>query len=133
MGNIIDEKSGRMNVGTYESIQTVKYRLRSSKKSAIHYFQRKDKLHSPIKTRICRGIRLAYSRYNEELQEAKKKREAELERLTLRKKAVTKQKAKRLVQRAEQQAFLKHTEKQERLRKLTVLAAKRAKAAKNRS
>jgi hypothetical protein len=129
MGDIIDERSCRMNVTTYEAIQTVKYKLHSSNKSAIEYFHRDDKLHSPVNVRICKSMRTAYGRYQAELQEQCKAREAVQEQMQIQKKTLqSKEKAKKLLQNAERKSFLAHAEKQERIRKLTELAKKRAKA-----
>ena len=48
MGDIIDPKSARMNIETFSAIQTVKYGLRASQKSALEYFERKNHLNDPI-------------------------------------------------------------------------------------
>lgn len=45
MNDVIDSKSGRINIDTYSSIQTVKYGIKSAEKNAIEYFKKKDYLH----------------------------------------------------------------------------------------
>jgi hypothetical protein len=117
MGDIIDERSCRLNVATYESIQTVKYKLASRKKSAIKYFQRKDKLRSAIDSRVCRSITTAYSHYKAELEEKRKVAKAAQQKLDLetKKTIVRKQQAKSVLQKAEKHSFLAHSAKQERL------------------
>ena len=62
MADVVDAKSNRMHVATYSSIQTsVKYALRSSKKSAVEGFKRTDKMYSPVNHRLCVLMRGASS------------------------------------------------------------------------
>lgn len=42
MNDVIDNKSGRLNLETYSAIQTIKYRLSADGKTAIQFFQKKD-------------------------------------------------------------------------------------------
>ena len=53
MGDVMDKKSGRMNVSTYSAIQTFKYSLNAKTSHAfrpksVQMFQRSDLLKSPV-------------------------------------------------------------------------------------
>ncbi|XP_064653112.1 uncharacterized protein LOC135503467 [Lineus longissimus] len=131
MGDIIDERKCRTNIATYESIQTVKYKLRSSGKSAIQYFHRPDKLHSPVNGRICKGVRHAYGRYKAELDGQAKMRKAMQKKLDVQKKKVlSKTKAKILMTTAEKECFRGHEAKLKRLERLQKLSQKMTNAKK---
>ena len=77
MGDIMDQKSGRMNVETYSAIQTVKYSLtakasKSSKKQkTIQFFHREDRLKSPVAKKLVKDIRSAKKLYEEDLEQRK--------------------------------------------------------------
>ena len=77
MGDIMDKKSGRMNVETNSAIQTVKYRLtakasKSSKKqTTIQFFLREDRLKSPVAKKLVKDIRSAKKLYEKDLEQRK--------------------------------------------------------------
>ena len=80
MNDIIDSRSGRMDIDTYSAIMTTKYNLKTSGKTASQKFTRKDILRDPIDTKMLYFIRTANSRYKkrlcknaEELQNKKEK------------------------------------------------------------
>ena len=62
MGDVMDRKSGRMNVSTYSAIQTVKYSLAakaskiSKKQKSVQIFHREDKLKSPALKNVVTKI-----------------------------------------------------------------------------
>ena len=69
MGDIMDKKSGRMNVSTYSAIQTVKYSLDAKtshafKPKSVQVFQRSDWLKSLV---LSEGIRDSEKVYENEL------------------------------------------------------------------
>lgn len=72
MSDIIDKRSGRMQIDTYSAIQTVRYKLLSEKKSAVEFFHKKDFLHQPIDATLCRNLRSSRMNYQKELDEKKK-------------------------------------------------------------
>ena len=64
MGDVMDKKSGRMNISTYSSIQTIKYVLSAkvsnskiSKPKSVQLFQRSDQFKSPVMKEIVTEIR----------------------------------------------------------------------------
>lgn len=76
MGDIIDKKSGRMQIQTYSAIQTVKHKLLAEKKSAVDYFNKKDFLHQPVDGKLCHNLRSSRMFYQMELDEKRKLMEA---------------------------------------------------------
>lgn len=48
MNDVIDNKSGRLNLETYSAIQTIKYRLSADGKIAIQFFHQKDYMHETV-------------------------------------------------------------------------------------
>ena len=72
MTDIIDSKSGRMNIETYDALQTVKYSLMANQSTtstdkplAVTMFHREDKLTSPVNPTLARNMRSAYEAYND--------------------------------------------------------------------
>ena len=61
MGDVMDKKSGRMNVSTYSAIQMVKYSLNAKTSHAfwpksVQVFQRSDQLKSLVMSEVVEGI-----------------------------------------------------------------------------
>lgn len=84
MTDIIDTKSGRMNIETYDALQTVKYSLMANqpttstdKPLAVTMFHREDKLTSPVNPTLARNMRSAYEAYNDVTTAKRKLKEAE--------------------------------------------------------
>ena len=84
MTDIIDSKSGRMNIETYDALQTVKYSLMANqpttstdKPLAVTMFHREDKLTSPVNPTLARNMRSAYEAYNDVTTAKRKLKEAE--------------------------------------------------------
>ena len=73
-GDIMDKKSGRMNVETYSAIQTVKYSLtaKASKSSKMQknnsIFYSEDRLKSPVAKKLVKDIRSTKKLYEEDLE-----------------------------------------------------------------
>lgn len=67
MNSIITPGSSRMNVSTFNAIQSVKYHLMGEKKSAVEYFAKKDFLHEPVNKRLVQNLKSSHSSYKEEL------------------------------------------------------------------
>jgi hypothetical protein len=124
MGDVLDAKSGNMKTDTYSSFQTVKYALRSSRKTAIEYFKLEDKKYGPVDKRLCRDIRGAASRYKAG-KERKLKAKVQRQKEYTCKPAGSAQTAKKTQQETEYAARLAHAEKERkkaRKRALEVLA-----------
>ena len=66
MGTVLDKTKGQMYVSTFSSVQTIKYHLKSEKKTACSYFKRKDHLHDPVNLRLCKNMKHAYKEYQQE-------------------------------------------------------------------
>ena len=84
MGDIIDPKSARMNIETFSAIQTVKYGLRASQKSALEYFERKNHLNDPIDINMCRNLEGARGKYDKELEVKREEVQAKKQKLSLK-------------------------------------------------
>lgn len=59
MNDIIDHRSGNMNVSTFNAIQTVKYTLQSREKTAVEFFRRDDNKYGEVDRTLCKNIRSA--------------------------------------------------------------------------
>ena len=62
MNNVINATTNRMDVRTFNAIQTVKYGMRAAKKTSLEMYRRPDILHSPVDKSICHYMQTAYSR-----------------------------------------------------------------------
>jgi hypothetical protein len=121
-------ESGRINIDTYNSIQNVKYGLKSEEKSAIEYFKKKDYLHEKIDGSLCANMRSACRQYKTVL--AKKKEQTEQRKLKLSiltKKVLAKRKAKELFSNAAKKAKLSHSESVNKLKRVDKSKAKKSK------
>ena len=72
MGDIMDKKSGRMNVSTYSAIETVKYSLNAKtshtfRPKSVWVFQRSDRLKRLVMSVVVEGIRNSKKVYENEL------------------------------------------------------------------
>ena len=96
MGDIMDKKSGRMNVETYSAIQTVKYSLtakasKSSKKQkTIQFFHREDRLKSPVAKKLVKDNSSAKKLYEEDLEQRKSAKQGPQNNIQITKKNVPK-------------------------------------------
>ena len=68
MGDILDKNSGRTNMTTYSAIQSIKYSLQArqplAKNRSVSMFSRKDRLYSPVDSKLTRNMRNAYELNN---------------------------------------------------------------------
>jgi hypothetical protein len=92
MTDIIDSKSNRLNAETFSAIQTVRYELSASGKSAVEYFQKKDFLHEKVDATLCKNMVAARKNYAEELEEKQRLKEEHKEELKINRKTVSKRK-----------------------------------------
>jgi hypothetical protein len=101
MNDVIDSKSGRINIETYSAIQNVKYGLKSAEMSAVEYFKKKDYLHEKVDASLCANFRSSCRQYKAVL--ARKKEESEQRKQTLditKDKVLAKRKSKELFDKA---------------------------------
>ena len=63
MNDIIDNKSGRINIDTYNAIQNVKFGIRASETSSIELFRKKDYLHDRVNPLLVKNMRTSYKQY----------------------------------------------------------------------
>ena len=77
MNNVIDQNSGRMNMGTYGTIQDVKYALKTRKpckeNQSVKVFSCSDRLYSPVDPKISNGMRHSYLKLHQKWSEQKQK------------------------------------------------------------
>ena len=113
MTDIIDAKSNRLSAETFSAIQTVRYGISASGKSAVEFFQKKDFLHERVDGRLCKNMVSACKNYKEELEEKQRQQEERKVTLNVKKQtAVSKRKAKEIHTQAVKRARTKHYEKQ---------------------
>ena len=109
MANIMNTATARMNVSTFNSIQTVKYALMASSKTAIQYFHKHDHLHEPVNSQLVHNMRGAYKMYSSQLADDRKLQEEKKVALNMSKqKAATKRKAKECAELATKKARMAH-------------------------
>lgn len=65
MNDIINGKTNRMNVDTYNAIQGVKYGLKATGKSRIEYFHKEDFLHERANPSLVRNMQSSSGIYKE--------------------------------------------------------------------
>ena len=71
MGDIIDKKSGRINLGKIKYSLKARHPLEENR--CVKEFCRKNRLHSPINPTLTRNMRNSYSLYNEKQKTDKEK------------------------------------------------------------
>ena len=97
MGNVITSQTVSIIIKTFASIQTVKYTLQASQKSAVQQFKRKDLLQDPVSPALVKNMKTAYKRYATELEDLKTENTAKRAKLNFTKgKLVAKRRAKEL-------------------------------------
>jgi hypothetical protein len=115
MGDVIDKRSSRMNIETYDSIQTVKYALLAKERNAVQHFQKEDYLHDHVDVNLCNNLRSAYSKYKAVQEEKREKTEKKKLKYKLKQgKSITKRKAKELQKLAAKKARKSHEAKMKR-------------------
>ncbi|GBL87093.1 hypothetical protein AVEN_134551-1 [Araneus ventricosus] len=67
MNSVITPGSNRLNVQSFDAIQTVKYELAAEKKTAAEFFLKGDFLHDPVDKNLCKNMRSACSSYRTEM------------------------------------------------------------------
>ncbi|KAL0147250.1 hypothetical protein M9458_057443 [Cirrhinus mrigala] len=123
MGDVIDKKSANMRISTFNAVQTVKYTLRSRRRTGITMFKREDVKLGPVDKTVCRNIRAAGKKdksFREKRIEERKKRQAEY---GCRASCGSAERAKTTAQAEERQARLRHVAKQKNAARRKALEA----------
>lgn len=111
MQQVMNTNTATLEVESLSAVQTVKYELKSSGKSALEYFDRG--IHDPINPHLCRNMRAAYRHYQEHKDSKKEKKEDRLNELGIVKplcrSVSTKTKAKLQAYARAQLNIVKHT------------------------
>ena len=93
MGDVIDKKSGRMNMETYGAYQDIKYGLKSrqpsSNQRAVKLFSRKERLFTPIDPKLSNNMRNASRTYNRINRQKRKEKEERIEQFEMENPTVT--------------------------------------------
>lgn len=112
MNNIITAGTTRLNVETFDSIQSIKYHLLAEEKSATDFFSRKDFLHDPVKKNLTKNLQSACRSYkNEKLEKRMIITKVVIDVEQAKQKALSKEKAKKLCSNAAKTQRLKHFKK----------------------
>ena len=85
MGNVITTQTACMGIKTLDAIQSVKYSLKASEKTAVQYFKKNDHLHSSVDSKLVCNMTCAHKRYHAELDIVKKQRDAKKAKLHIAK------------------------------------------------
>ena len=85
MGDIIDERRGKMSMETFSAFQTFKYALNACGKSCLQMFNRQDILRDPVSQPLIKNMTSACSSYHAVLDEEKAKKEDNSRRFELEK------------------------------------------------
>lgn len=96
MNEVIDSKSGNMNVETCNAIQTVKYNLMARGKSAVEMFKRESVRYGEVDRVLCKNIRTAGTADKRKRQQRLAQREVSHSATTLKAQVVDKEKQARL-------------------------------------
>ena len=128
MNEIIDERSGNMNIATFNAIQTVKYSLQARETTALKLFRREDVKYGEVDRTLCRNINSAAARYKCQLAANQKAKQLQQSQLCSEPQASgSAQQAKRQTADEEKRARLRHLAKQRRKAMDTLVQAKKKK------
>ncbi|CAL8235989.1 unnamed protein product [Boreogadus saida] len=75
MNDVIDQRSGNMNVQTFNAIQTVKYTLQSKGKTALQLFRREDVKFGEVDRTLCKNINSAAATYKRQQKKNQKEKQ----------------------------------------------------------
>ena len=85
MNDIIDSRSGRMEIDIYSAIMTTKYNIKSTGKSAAIKYNRKDILRDPVDLTLSYCMRTSSSRYKKCLKSKRDKMLLKKKNISLKK------------------------------------------------
>lgn len=105
MNSVISSKTSKMNIPTFDAIQSVKYHL-AEKKSSVAYFAKKDFLHDQVDKKLVRNLRVSYKTYENEKRVAIQDRVGKLQKN--KGNILSKEMVKKLCANAAKRQRLKH-------------------------
>lgn len=112
MKNVMDKKAGSMAVGTYSSVQTIKYHLKACKSSSVEFFKRPSVNHTPVSGELVNNMKSARRKYMSALDAKKQNINEELTAIQAStEKLQTAAQARRLKERAVQHANKVHRQR----------------------
>ncbi|XP_034534681.1 uncharacterized protein LOC117809114 [Notolabrus celidotus] len=124
MNNVIDQRSGNMNVSTFNAIQTVKYTLQSRKKTAVELFRREDAKFGEVDRTLCKNINSAAATYTHQQKKNQKEKQQQQSKYGSQASGSAQQ-TKRQTAEEEKRARLRHVAKQRKRAMETLVQAKR--------
>ncbi|KAL2102116.1 hypothetical protein ACEWY4_001284 [Coilia grayii] len=126
MNEVLDQRSGNMNVETFNAIQTVKYTLLSRGQTAIQMFRREDVKFGEVDRMMSKNISTAAATYRQRLKAKSMDREMQQRRYG-HKQMGSAQQAKKQAAETEKQARLRHaaTQRKRAMETLVTLAKRR--------
>lgn len=133
MGDIINPRSSRMNVETFNAIQSVKYGLKSRSTTALQLFKKKDILHTKVDKKLCINMRSAAKHQKDQWAQASAAKQKRLEKVrTLVTAIPSSTTARNEIKEKEKEARIAHQKETKRkaAQRLSELAAKRIKMTK---
>ncbi|KAI4821041.1 hypothetical protein KUCAC02_028993 [Chaenocephalus aceratus] len=127
MNEVIDQRSGNMNVPTFNAIQTVKYTLQSRGKTAVQLFRREDVKFGEVDRTLCKNINSAAATYKR--QQKMNQKEKQQQQIKYGSQASgSAQQAKKQTAEEEKRVRLRHVAKQrKRAMETLVVQAKKKK------
>lgn len=128
MNDVIDQRSGNMNVETFNAIQTVKYTLQSRGKTAVQLFRREDLKFGEVDRALCKNINSAAATYKHQ-QKVNKNDQQQQQSKYGSQATGSAQQAKKQTAEGEKQARLRHvaTQRKRAMETLVLQAKKRRK------
>ncbi|KAF3837635.1 hypothetical protein F7725_009403 [Dissostichus mawsoni] len=127
MNEVIDQRSGNMNVPTFNAIQTVKYTLQSRGKTAVQLFRREDVKFGEVDRTLCKNINSAAATYKRQQKMNQKEKQQQQSKYGSQASGSAQQ-AKKQTAEEEKRARLRHVAKQrKRAMETLVVQAKKKK------
>ncbi|XP_033930621.1 uncharacterized protein [Pseudochaenichthys georgianus] len=111
MNEVIDQRSGNMNVPTFNAIQTVKYTLQSRGKTAVQLFRREDVKFGEVDRTLCKNINSAAATYKRQQKMNQKEKQQQQSKYGSQASGSAQQ-AKKQNAEEEKRARLRHVAKQ---------------------
>lgn len=128
MNDVIDQRSGNMNVETFNANQTVKYTLQSRGKTAMQLFRREDVKFGEVDRTMCKNINTAAATYKHQ-QKVNKKEQQQQQSKYGSQATGSAQQAKKQTAEGEKRARLRHvaTQRKRAMETLVLQEKKRKK------
>lgn len=112
MNQIIDPHSANLSIGSFQAYQTVRYHLKSVKKTSTDFFHKEDYKHDPADPHLCKNFTHAWHMQKEVQDQMKAKRQQKTALLNLQtKKQTSKRKFTQESEEAAKRSRLAHIKK----------------------